>query len=339
MENEDCINAYSQSFQTKRSDVVLVYEDGINTTGTEYPSSDIDGQGGLLFSDSNELFLGSEEAEQLSWICADQHMDNGFVGEYLYDVPLCSSELPAIKSDPINWSPYFGTPVSYCFSKPQTELYQVDFSLPIAILVILLNAFKAIVMAVAVFTSREQPLITTGDAIASFPRDHDSTTSNICMASRDDFAKGRRRCQFLLHHPTPRQWTAGRSRWFRAASKSRWLLVVGLYSESILNASVDANWFSRYLAALITVAFLLGYGVFSVIPNPGFGFFWKLGLGAVSTETMIYWPIPNKGVSGIVDNTLVANAPQVILSFFYFTYNGLFTCMLLSREWNDYTRE
>lgn len=33
---------------------------------------------------------------------------------------------------------------------------------------------------------------------------------------------------------------------------------------------------------------------------------------------------------------LVANSPQVLLSFLYLTYNGLFTCMLLANEWAGY---
>ncbi|KAI9686873.1 MAG: hypothetical protein M1822_002626 [Bathelium mastoideum] len=53
---------------------------------------------------------------------------------------------------------------------------------------------------------------------------------------------------------------------------------------------------------------------------------------------MIGWP--DDGVpSGLIANALIANAPQIILSFIYFTYNGLFTAMLLSREWNDFSRE
>ena len=40
-----------------------------------------------------------------------------------------------------------------------------------------------------------------------------------------------------------------------------------------------------------------------------------------------------------MSSVLVANAPQVLLSFLYFTYNGLFSCMLLVDEWNDFARE
>ena len=36
---------------------------------------------------------------------------------------------------------------------------------------------------------------------------------------------------------------------------------------------------------------------------------------------------------------LVANSPQLLLSFLYFAYNGLWTCMLLAKEWTGYARE
>lgn len=37
-----------------------------------------------------------------------------------------------------------------------------------------------------------------------------------------------------------------------------------------------------------------------------------------------------------MSNILVANLAQPILSFLYFAYNGLFTCMLLGYEWSQY---
>ena len=36
---------------------------------------------------------------------------------------------------------------------------------------------------------------------------------------------------------------------------------------------------------------------------------------------------------------LVANSPQVLLSFLFLTYNGLFTCMLEAEEWSGYAHE
>ena len=42
------------------------------------------------------------------------------------------------------------------------------------------------------------------------------------------------------------------------------------------------------------------------------------------------------GPAGVIATVLVANSPQILLSFLYFAYNGVFTCMLLAEEWNLY---
>ena len=96
---------------------------------------------------------------------------------------------------------------------------------------------------------------------------------------------------------------------------------------------------SRYLIALGFCAAFLVYGTKAGIQNsPGFSFFWNLGLGTVNPDTTIFWGA-YEGPKGLIQNALLANVPQIILSFIYFTYNGLFTAMLLSREWNDFSRE
>lgn len=40
-----------------------------------------------------------------------------------------------------------------------------------------------------------------------------------------------------------------------------------------------------------------------------------------------------------MSNVLVANAPQPVLSLIYFIYNGIFTCMLAEREWNQFAQK
>lgn len=62
---------------------------------------------------------------------------------------------------------------------------------------------------------------------------------------------------------------------------------------------------------------------------------WSLGYGTVSTESLI--GIYLKGSGGLIATVLLANAPQLLLSFLYLTYNGLFTCMLLVSEWSSYS--
>lgn len=76
------------------------------------------------------------------------------------------------------------------------------------------------------------------------------------------------------------------------------------------------------------------------LKNPNLGdksisYLWKLGFGAVTSESLINIPLPG-GPDGIIAPVLLANAPQVVLSFLFVTYNGLFSSMLLMKEWSGF---
>ena len=79
---------------------------------------------------------------------------------------------------------------------------------------------------------------------------------------------------------------------------------------------------------------LLGCGVKGT-PSQGFSSLLSLGLGTVTTQTVIFWELPSSGTDGFLSSVLVANMPQLILSFAYFTYNALFTSMLAGLEWSQ----
>lgn len=63
-----------------------------------------------------------------------------------------------------------------------------------------------------------------------------------------------------------------------------------------------------------------------------------MGYGAVIYTSLIDMPHP-EGNRGLMASILIANTPQIILSFLYFTYNGLFSCMLLMEEWAGFAYE
>jgi hypothetical protein len=64
----------------------------------------------------------------------------------------------------------------------------------------------------------------------------------------------------------------------------------------------------------------------------------RLGLGTTDPGAFIYsWGVPTSGSSGLIANVFIANLPQAVLSAIYFTYNGLFTCFMLGKEWNQYS--
>lgn len=65
---------------------------------------------------------------------------------------------------------------------------------------------------------------------------------------------------------------------------------------------------------------------------------WKIGYGATLPALLI--KIENSDPNGsFAPMILLANLPQVIVSFLYFTYNGLFTCMLVAKEWNNFAHK
>lgn len=63
----------------------------------------------------------------------------------------------------------------------------------------------------------------------------------------------------------------------------------------------------------------------------------RLGFGAITPITSIEWSLPTTGPQGLILNVLVANAAQPILSILYFCYNGLFTSIFTSYEWESFS--
>ena len=55
----------------------------------------------------------------------------------------------------------------------------------------------------------------------------------------------------------------------------------------------------------------------------------------MTSESLVAFSL-GSGITGIHLSILIANSPQVLLSFLFLTYNGLFTCMLLGQEWSCY---
>jgi hypothetical protein len=88
---------------------------------------------------------------------------------------------------------------------------------------------------------------------------------------------------------------------------------------------------------LIIVIALLIYGTTAMKQNSSISTstIFSMGFGAVDTRALI------TGVfflyRSIVSLAVIANSPQVLVSFIYLTYNGLFTAMLMGYEWTSYS--
>ena len=88
---------------------------------------------------------------------------------------------------------------------------------------------------------------------------------------------------------------------------------------------------SRCLTVLVASGFLLSFAVLSLKDSQddvSLRALWRLGFGALRLECLV-----NLHYENFISYILVTNTPQVIVSFLYLFYNGLFTSMVLSKEW------
>lgn len=67
--------------------------------------------------------------------------------------------------------------------------------------------------------------------------------------------------------------------------------------------------------------------------------FWSIGLGDLKDYTFMIIGLPLQDPAGLISNTLLANAAQLILSVFYMVYNALLTTFLVQHEFDRMAQE
>ena len=196
--NSDCISTFGQTFVSNFLNVVVVTEGGnsndtvINIQGHSSTSR---------FSD-------------LTWIC-DQHSNR------VCDVTQTNASnwiLDATVSPPLK--------AKYCLAQPTQPSCTVELFPALLYTVIACNVIKAICFTCLIFL-RFNPIITIGDAIASFLENPDPTTAGLgAMSARDVRGKWRvagNGAEYFEELNKDRVWRNKRCRWFSGASPLRWI--------------------------------------------------------------------------------------------------------------------
>ncbi|KAJ0269270.1 hypothetical protein COL940_012603 [Colletotrichum noveboracense] len=89
------------------------------------------------------------------------------------------------------WEP-FGLQVRCCYNNETDEHSKLFFSRSICWVVTTLNLVKAILMVLVAYDgigNVEQPILTVGDAVASYLQDPDDHTQRMCLKSKICFTK------------------------------------------------------------------------------------------------------------------------------------------------------
>ncbi|PLB44995.1 hypothetical protein P170DRAFT_458593 [Aspergillus steynii IBT 23096] len=208
--------------------------------------------------------------------------------------------------------------VEYCLAEPIPENCKLQYSVPLIGITVACNFVKACILLYIWIGMKEAPILTVGDAIASFLRRPDPYSKGMCLPSDETgvYIPPIRATPHALQHSKlrhPVSYSGKRNHWGSAIS-SRWGFFIFFWMVSFV--------------VCIMLLFISIAGL-----SRSAGEVLKGKLGAISSETI--FGVESSGHS-LVASSFIANLPQLIFSFLYVAYNSLLTSMCLAAEWSGF---
>ncbi|KAI3336909.1 hypothetical protein HD806DRAFT_475133 [Xylariaceae sp. AK1471] len=198
--------------------------------------------------------------------------------------------------------------VDYCLAQPLESTCRVGLS-PILLLVVTVcvvcKTSAAILATLLLSRQDETPLVTLGDAMATFIEKPESITTVYCTFGQAEIRK------VMASHSV---FVLSKARKWKAVRKLRALALPGYV------------WVTSYLLCVV-----------------GIGVCTSLFASAYQTHGLTGDFFQSDGNSfipfrfSLLGAVLLANTPQLLLSFCYLTYNNLFTYLQIAREWGKYS--
>jgi hypothetical protein len=256
------------------------------------------------------------------------------------DPPPCDSWASEIVANPEHWTP-FDYDVDHCLSERVEERCAFNGNTTILIIVIVFNIIKVAGMLWTAFgLGTNIPFITVGDAIASFLRNPDPTTKGYSLWSRNDFKHNTNTnpTELARRRQHPNAWLAigpkaaplqeidirkskvavrKPLRLMRGASRQRWVWTLLLISFALL---------------IVLGLFIAGLTQIRAHDTPVSA----LGFGKIHASALVNgWGVVqiNNTNKQIATAVIIANLPQMALSFLYLNLNGLVTSIALTQEY------
>lgn len=215
---QDCFRAYSRPFQSTHSSLLLVTPDQqVGEPARRVVSAPRPGSPEREIQASLDFACGRRPAYQ--WVCSqfptaappNPSFDNVNTGG-LFSGNLsrlatsstqngacpapCDDFLAAISANVTSqWRPFNVSSVSSCHARASRERCKLMFSPLLSVIVTILNLLKAGLMFAVAWRRTEPPLLTVGDAIASFleTTDYVSKAAGCLLDRREAMARDRRR--------------------------------------------------------------------------------------------------------------------------------------------------
>lgn len=212
LEYKACVEVYTAPIISKNSDLLLVSTFSNFTNAVLFGAL---GEESQLIIDNNEFnvcFIHAWKSCDPAGIIANSQ-------EGIVNISQVAERLPSdyMPSQNTYFPALDESDIQYCLSKSVEEHCKLQFSLAIMIVVIICNLIKTVCMSIIAWKQDPEPLVTLGDAIASFLDRPDVTTEGNCMVGKPRFENSRSWDLLLC------RWDPKRLHWWRAASKRRWL--------------------------------------------------------------------------------------------------------------------
>ncbi|KAI1470550.1 uncharacterized protein F4812DRAFT_269841 [Daldinia caldariorum] len=166
---------------------------------------------------------------------------------------------------------------------------------------------------------RRRALVTVGDAIADFLNEPSTQPDGI---SED--IKRPRTTKGAFYELRLAQWNESQSYWFTAVGMKTWVIALILFAIGLaVPSGLIGEYINRLKSQGMDISFLD---------------IWSLGFEV--NPSMIghsFWKSQGEGGADIIGNVLVANLPQVLVSFIYLFFNSILTRQLVADEWTRFT--
>ncbi|KAI0452085.1 hypothetical protein F5B21DRAFT_516249 [Xylaria acuta] len=209
--------------------------------------------------------------------------------------------------------------IDYCLVQPIETTCRVGVAPALLLTVTLFVVIKtctAIIVTTSMGHARQEPLVTPGDAIASLITQPDAITAGYCTMSHGQIREAFR------SYPSPpqseaRPWFGARTVWASVIPKSQWV--------------------TSYLFITIGIGICIGLLSMAIIKPM---LTCLDGRSGSSITRGGFFPSNNSPIIPLnftlVNSVLLANTPQLLLTFCYFTYNNIFTHLHSAQEWAQF---
>jgi hypothetical protein len=203
---KECMDTYSNLFVTGLGNLILFTDDPNPGPLDPY----------YYDTYSMTIFQGEDGCPPMpfEWMCSG----NGTWMCYR-DSPSKSCQHQLSSIDPRDWRP-FGQKVTGCLAERLEDECKLRFSWQLATVVIVFNAVKAVILVYIFLRMTESPLMTMGDAVASFIKIPDETTRGWCLMNRSTALNWRQ----PRAASKPIKYDKKRRPWSNVVSGRRWLV-------------------------------------------------------------------------------------------------------------------